>query len=170
MTSQWNRRGEGLQKAGNGLVEWGVKGTFGYLKNVESNGKRFVVGKKNRNYSLVVRNVAHSALEVVLSVDGLDILDGKPASIKKRGHIIQPGKTLVIKGFRKSEDAVAAFKFSSVNDSYTNLSQQGTRNVGVIGMAIYTQKGVSPWRYGSTEINHRQGARTFAEAPPVRAR
>ncbi len=170
MTSNWNYSGSGLQKAGNGLVEWGVKSSWGYLKNVHSGGKRFVVGTKGRTYSLVVKNIAHSKLEVVLSVDGLDVLDGKFASIKKRGYIIAPGKTLVVKGFRKSEDAVAAFKFSTVRDSYSNLSNQGTRNIGVMGMAIYTQKGVSPWRYGAGEIKNRTGARAFAEAPSVRAR
>ena len=75
-----------------------------------------------------------------------------------------------MKGFRKSQDAVAAFNFSKVSDSYSSLSNQGTRNVGVIGMAIYTQKGVSPWRYGATEIKNREGARAFAEAPKVKAR
>jgi len=170
MTSSWRYNGKGLQKAANGLVEWGVKSSWGYLKNVHSGGKRFVVGTHGRTYSLVVKNVAHSKLEEVLSVDGLDVLDGKSASLKKRGYIIAPGKTLVVKGFRKSEDAVAAFKFSTVRDSYSSLSNQGTRNVGVMGMAVYTQKGVSPWRYGTHEIKSRTGARAFAEAPSVRAR
>ena len=170
MTGNWSYAGKGMQKAANGMVEWGVKSGWGYLKNVHSGGKRFVVGTKGRNYSLVIRNIAHSELELVISVDGLDVLDGKPASVKKRGYIIPAGKTLEIKGFRKSEDAVAAFKFSSVRDSYTNLSNQGTRNAGVIGMAVYTQKGISPWRYGTTEVNSRRGARAFAEAPAVRAR
>lgn len=170
ITSRWSYSGSGLQKAGNGLVEWGVKSGWGYLKNVHSGGKRFVEGREGKDYALVVKNLAHSKLEVVLSVDGLDVLDGKPGSVKKRGYIIEPGKTLVVKGFRKSDDAVAAFNFSSVRDSYTSLSNQGTRNVGVIGMAIYTQKGVSPWRYGVSERRSRDGARAFAEAPSVRAR
>lgn len=170
MTNSWNYSGKGMQKAAGGLVEWGVKSNWGYLKNVHSSGKRFVVGTKGRSYALVIKNIAHSKLEIVLSVDGLDVLDGKPASIKKRGYIIQPGKTLVVKGFRKSEAAVAAFEFSTVRDSYSNLSNQGTRNVGVIGMAVFTQKGVSPWRYGRAELGNRNGARAFAEAPSVRAR
>ncbi len=170
MTSRWSNTGSGMQKAGNGLVEWGVKSSWGYLKNLHSGGKRFVEGKNGKNYELVVKNIAHSKLEIVLSVDGLDVLDGKPASIKKRGYIIAPGKTLVVKGFRKSEDAVAAFKFSTVRDSYANLSNHGTKNVGVIGMAIYTQKDVNPWKYGSGEIKNRKGARAFSEAPNIRAR
>lgn len=170
MTNSWNYSGKGLQKTANGMVEWGVKGSWGYLKNRHSSGKRFVVGSKNQTYSLVVKNLTKSRLEIVMSVDGLDVLDGKPASTKKRGYIIHPGKTLTVKGFRKSEDAVAAFKFASVNSSYSNLSGQGTRNIGVIGMAVFTEKGINPWTYGTTEINNRTNARAFAEAPQLRAR
>ncbi len=170
MTSEWRYTGKGMQKSADGLVEWGVKGRWGNLKNIHSQGKRFVVGSKGSNYALVVKNIAHTKLELVMSVDGLDILTGKPASIKNRGYIIEPGKTLTIKGFRKSAEAVAAFKFSSVRDSYSNLSQQGTRNVGVMGMAIFTQSGRDPWKYGATERNNRRSANPFAEAPQLRAR
>ena len=170
MTSSWSYNGKGMQKAANGLVEWGVKGNWGYLKNKHSNGKRFVIGSKNQNYALVVKNLCKSPLEIVMSVDGLDILDGKAASLKKRGYIIQPGATLTVKGFRKSADAVAAFKFASVSSSYTNLSGKGTRNIGVIGIAVFTQKGVDPWKYGKAELNNRKNASPFAEAPQLRAR
>jgi hypothetical protein len=170
MTNSWNYSGKGLQKAANGMVEWGVKGSWGYLKNRHSSGKRFVIGSKNQTYSLVVKNLCKSRLEIVMSVDGLDVLDGKPASTKKRGYIILPGKTLTVKGFRKSEDAVAAFKFASVSSSYSNLTGKGTRNIGVIGMAVFTEKGINPWTYGTTEINNRTNARAFAEAPQLRAR
>ncbi|MFT5906366.1 MAG: hypothetical protein ACI9E1_001974 [Cryomorphaceae bacterium] len=170
MTNSWNYSGKGLQKTANGMVEWGVKGNWGYLKNKHSSGKRFVVGSKNQTYSLVVKNLSKSRLELVMSVDGLDVLDGKPASTKKRGYIIQPGKTLTVKGFRKSAQAVAAFKFASVNSSYTNLSGKGTRNIGVIGMAVFTEKGVDPWKYGTAELRDRKNARAFAEAPQLRAR
>lgn len=169
MTNSWSYSGKGLQKATNGMVEWGVKGSWGYLKNRHSSGKRFVVGSKNQTYSLVVKNLCKSRLEIVMSVDGLDVLDGKSASTKKRGYIILPGKTLTVKGFRKSEDAVAAFKFASVNSSYSTLSGQGTRNIGVIGMALFTEKGINPWTYGTTELRNRKNARAFAEAPQLRA-
>jgi len=170
MTNSWTYRGNGLQKAAGGLVEWGVKGSWGYLKNQHSKGKRFVTGNKNKNYTLVVKNLSHTRLEIVLSVDGLDVIDGKPASIKRRGYIIPAGETLTVKGFRKSADAVAAFKFSSVNSSYSQLSGTGTKNVGVIGMAVFTEKGHDPWKYGASELKERNTARPFAEAPQLRAR
>jgi hypothetical protein len=170
MTGSWRYTGSGMQRAADGLVEWGVKGTWGMLKNYNSGSRRYVVGRKSSNYSLVVKNLCHSALEVVLSVDGLDVMDGRTASFNKRGYIIQPGKTLTVKGFRTSQSAVAAFKFSSVSASYSNLRHGKTRNVGVIGMAVFTQKGVDPWKWSRNAIRHRHSASPFAEAPYSRAR
>ena len=170
MTGHWKYTGKGMQRAANGLVEWGVKGTWGMLKNYHSSSRRYVVGSKNNNYSLVVKNLCHSRLEIILSVDGLDVLDGKAASFRKRGYIIDPGKTLTVKGFRTSESTVAAFKFSSVSSSYSNLKHGKTRNVGVIGMAVFTQKGVDPWKWSRAAVQTRHNAQPFAEAPTTRAR
>jgi len=168
MSQSWSYSGAGMQKGANGLVEWGVKSGWGYAKNLHAGGKRFIVGKDKAQYSLVVRNVCHSRLEVVMSVDGLDVMDGKSASIKKRGYMIEPGKTLSVKGFRTSDAAVAAFKFSSVDSSYSNLRHGTTRDVGVIGMAVFTEKGIDPWRWNGRELNARKSAQTFAEAPMLK--
>lgn len=170
MTGSWRYSGSGMQRAAGGLIEWGVKGSWGMLKNYNTGSRRYVVGRKGSNYSLLVKNLSHSALEIVLSVDGLDVMDGKAASFRKRGYIIQPGKTLTVKGFRTSHSAVAAFKFSSTSGSYSNLRHGQTRNVGIIGMAVFTQKGVDPWRWSRNAIRHRHTASPFAEAPYARAR
>jgi hypothetical protein len=169
MTS-WKYSGRGMQTAANGLVEWGVKGSFGSLKNYHSDNRRFVVGRQGQRYSLVVKNLAKSRLEVVLSVDGLDVLDGKTAGMKKRGYIIAPGKTLQVKGWRTSSSSVASFEFSSVAGSYANLGSGETRNVGVIGMAVFTEKGVSPFAWMPDEVRRREAASPFAEPPMRRAR
>lgn len=169
MTQSWTYRGSGMQSVANGLVEWGVKSGWGYAKNVHSGGKRYIIGRDQAQYKLVVKNICDSRLEVVLSVDGLDVMDGKSASVRKRGYIISPGQTLSVKGFRTSEDTVAAFNFSSVGNSYSNLRHGTTRNVGVIGMATYTEKDVNPWRWSNGEVNNRKSAQAFAEAPRLKA-
>lgn len=157
----------GMQRAAGSLVEWGVKGRFGFLPTYKEYGynRRLVVGENNSNYTIVVHNRSKSALEIVASVDGLDVNDGKPASYSKPGYIVEPGSTLEIDGFRTSTSTVAAFKFSSVANSYANLRHGDTRNVGVIGIAVFTQKGVNPWTWMPREIKQRDKARAFAEAP-----
>ncbi|MGC6427629.1 MAG: hypothetical protein ACON5H_11630 [Akkermansiaceae bacterium] len=163
-TNRWNP--SGMQTAVNGLVSWGVKSRGWLLKNQKWRNERFVTGTHGRTYSLLVKNLAESRLEIVLTVDGLDVMDGKTGSLKKRGYIVSPGKTLEVKGFRRSTDTVAAFKFSTVRDSYANQRHGDTRNVGVIGMAVFTEKGVNPWK----EQVARRTARAFAEEPLYRAR
>ena len=61
---------------------------------------------------------------------------------------------------------MATFRFASVTSSYANLRHGRTRNIGVVGLAIFTERGKEP----GTEIRARQGARPFAEAPMIRAR
>ena len=163
-----NRRmkGTGMLETAGGLVEWGMSGGWGMLENYWWRGGRFVIGKKGREYQLRIKNLSEVRLEFVLSVDGLDVIDGQPASTRKRGYIVGPGKTLKVKGFRTSHDKVATFKFSSVSTSYANLRHGNTRNVGVVGLAVFTEKGGQP----GGEMRVRDKARPFAEAPSIRAR
>lgn len=169
MAGPYKNETSGFQKAAEGTVEWGIKSGWGGPDHYMSGAKRFVVGKKGRNYSLVVRNLSDSRLEVVLSVDGLDVMDGKAASFKKRGYILAPGEKVEVKGFRTSYDAVAAFKFSSVAASYSNLRHGQTRDVGVIGLVVFAEKDSPPWRW-SRGVDTRREARPFAEAPLRTAR
>jgi len=157
----------GLQSAAGGLVEWGIKGGIGFLPTYKEGGygRRLIAGEKGSNYTIYVRNRSKSTLEIVASVDGLDVQDGKTASFSKRGYLVDPGETLEIDGFRTSYAAVAAFKFSGVSDSYANLRHGDTRNVGVIGLAVFTRKGVNPWSWRPEEVRLRDNARPFAQAP-----
>jgi hypothetical protein len=158
----------GMQQAAGGIIEWGIKGSIGMLpayKSYTNNGyRRFVQGSSGASYSIVIKNVCKCRVQVILSVDGLDVLDGKPASMNRAGYVIEPGKTLEVEGFRTSFDRVAEFQFSSVSQSYANLRHGDTRNVGVIGLAAYTEKGADPWTWMPIEVNQRQTANPFATA------
>ena len=114
------------------------------LPGVAVGDRWFVVGEAGRRYSIVVRNRSEFRLEVVLSVDGLDVVDGRPASFNKRGYVIRPYGSVSVEGFRRSADAVAAFRFGSVRDSYANQKYGETRNVGVIGIAVFNEYGTNP--------------------------
>jgi hypothetical protein len=131
-------------------------------------GRIHVVGEAGRSYSVVVENHTPLRYEAVISVDGLDVLDGKAASLRKRGYIIEPFGKLVVDGFRKSLYEVAAFRFGSVGASYAARTGSD-RNVGVIGLAFFGERGATPW--SDDEIERRRAAEPFIEgrfaAPPV---
>lgn len=160
----------GRKRAANGLVEWGMRSGFGILRSYHSKGKRYVVGRRNAKYSISLKNNSRSRLEVVVSVDGLDVVDGKPASLRKRGYILAPEQTVEIRGWRSSEEEVASFMFSPVGGSYSHLKHGETRNIGVVGLAVFTEKGIDPWSGRSADGPRRFSASPFAESPLRRAR
>ena len=56
--SPWKLKGASMKSAAGGLVEWGVRSGFRYAPNYYTSGytKRLVVGKKGREYSIVIKN------------------------------------------------------------------------------------------------------------------
>ena len=97
-----------------------------------------VAGRAGERYELVYTNRSRRYYEVVATVDGLDVLSGKPGSLKNDGYLLRPGERLVIDGFRKSDREVAAFRFSGKDRAYANNTLAGdARNVGVIGSALF---------------------------------
>ncbi len=120
-------------------------------------GRTLIVGSAGQRYNIVLENRTGGRYEVVASVDGLDVVDGRPADLAKRGYIIEPYGSLVIDGFRRSDDTVAAFRFGRVADSYAARTS-GDRNVGVIGVAVFAERG-SVWT--SDELQRRDTAQPF---------
>jgi hypothetical protein len=89
----------------------------------------------------------------------LDVLDGGKASIRKPGYIMAPHSELKVDGFRQSTEAVAAFRFSPVRESYAAEKYHNTRNVGVIGIALFSEVGTNPWT--EPEVQKRLNANPF---------
>ena len=102
-------------------------------------GQRWVMGSLGQRYRIRVRNPTPWRVEAVVSVDGLDAVDGRTAGLDKRGYVLPPYGEITIDGFRTSLDTVAAFRFSSVRDSYAGRKGQD-RNVGVIGVAFFRER------------------------------
>jgi hypothetical protein len=125
-------------------------------------GRTLVIGEDGARYNIVIHNDTTARFEVVASVDGLDVLDGKPADPSRRGYIVEPHGELVIDGFRTSDRDVAAFRFGKVADSYA-AQTSGDQNVGVIGLAIFAERGAR-WQarpYDRDEVERRDNADPF---------
>lgn len=136
------------------------------LPGYTAGGRSLVIGEDGERYKIVVRNGTTARFEVVASVDGLDVIDGKPADPNRRGYIVDPHDTLIIDGFRTSDANVAAFRFGRVADSYA-AQTSGDRNVGVVGLAIFSERGAvwTPAELGRRDSADPFPARGYA-APP----
>jgi len=141
------------------------------LPGLTAPDRLYVVGRAGQRYSIHISNHTDGRFEVVASVDGLDVIDGRQASPAKRGYIVPPRGSLTIDGWRTSNDRVAAFRFAPVRDSYASRTGDD-RNVGVIGFAFFAEAGAqtgSTGRRTGDEIGVRESADPFPgryAAPP----
>jgi hypothetical protein len=105
----------------------------------ESGGRWFAAGKPGNEYQITVRNRAGSDLLAVASVDGVNVVTGETAAASQSGYVIERGRLMSIKGWRKSLEKVAAFYFTDLGDSYAARTGRPD-NVGVIGVALFKRK------------------------------
>jgi len=105
-------------------------------------GESYVLGQLGSRYTLRVSNHTGRRMEAVVSVDGRDAIDGRPADFRnKRGYLVPPWGSVDIEGWRISRAQAAAFRFSSVPDSYAARTGSA-RDVGVIGVAVFPERHV----------------------------
>jgi len=127
-----------------------------------------VQGDVGQRYQIELVNETSSRFEAVVTVDGLDVIDGRPGAFSKRGYLLEPFATVDIDGFRQNMEQVAAFRFGSVRGSYA-ARKGNDRNVGVVGVALFAERGASgPW--SERELRRRETADPFPgrfAAPPI---
>ncbi len=149
-----------------GKLRVAVKGGSSYysqtLKHYRAGGRHFVIGTPGRSYSLVFENLTRQRMEIVVSVDGLDVLNGSPASVRNHGYVIPARSAITIPGMRVG-GVLRAFQFSNVADSRaaTAFGEKAARNVGVIGVALYEEDEIARRRARVEENYVRDGARAF---------
>jgi hypothetical protein len=146
--------------AGGAITIWLAGGDGNPLDVVEASGHTFVIGEAGERYSIFLENHTGHRFEAVATVDGLDVIDGSPGALENRGYLLMPYGTLEIDGFRRSEASVAAFRFGRVKDSYA-AKMGASRNVGVIGVAFFGERG-DDWGAGAyDEVRRRATANPF---------
>jgi hypothetical protein len=97
-------------------------------------------------YEIRVWHRGPRRVEAVVSVDGLSVIKGQPASEEQRGYLVDPYDQIVIKGWRRSRDTVAAFSFEEREKSYAARTGH-PENIGVIGLVAFEEAGVNPRPY-----------------------
>jgi hypothetical protein len=91
------------------------------------------VPRLGAEYEVRIWNHGPRRIVAVVSVDGLSVINGQPASENHPGYVVAPYSHVVIKGWRRSMEAVAAFRFVERDKSYANLIGR-PENIGVIGL------------------------------------
>ena len=101
-------------------------------------GRPVVAGRPGARYALRLVNTSGERVLVVVAIDGVNVVTGETAGVGQRGYVLDPWQRTEITGWRKSNDEVAAFEFTSLSDSYAARTGRPL-DVGVIGVAAFRE-------------------------------
>jgi hypothetical protein len=114
------------------------------LPTVRHAGKTYLpVPRMGEEYQIRVWNHGPRRVAVPVSVDGLSVINGQPASEDDAGYIVAPYSHIHIKGWRRNLDHVATFRFVERDKSYASLMGK-PENIGVIGLVAFEEQVVYP--------------------------
>jgi hypothetical protein len=108
----------------------------GGCPEIRHGGTRWIAAGFGDRYSIRVWNRSERWVEAVVAVDGRDVLNGQRASASNRGYLIAPYSSIDVDGFRTSDTEVAAFRFTSVWDSYAGRVDGGG-NAGKVEVKFF---------------------------------
>jgi len=129
----------------NGTVDIKVNGKE--VAQYEHNDQIFIEAREGTEYSITVKNNTHLRKLAVVTVDGINVLNGKVQGNEAgNGYIINAWNSIDINGFRKDTNTVGAFKFCKKESSYCNEKGLSGNN-GVIGVRLYDEAII--WTYSS---------------------
>ena len=129
-------------------------------------GRHYVAGTPGQPYRILITNKTGARVMAVVSVDGINVLNGANASPNQTGYVLEPYQSATIDGWRKSLQHVARFEFAGVRNSYAGQTGRGNQ-VGVIGVAVFQERYRRPMPYPAPAPTMKSGdaAREMAGAP-----
>jgi hypothetical protein len=108
-------------------------------------GKTYLpVPRLGLEYALRVRNHGPRRIAALVSVDGLSVLTGRPASEADPGFLVAPRRSVLIRGWRRDWATVAAFAFEDREKSYARRVGH-PEHIGVIGLVAFEELNGRPW-------------------------
>lgn len=121
-----------------------------------TDGKTYLWARNGIEYGIAAWNFTNRRVEVVITVDGLDIIGGKTGDYKTQtGYVINNHyKPEMIPGFRLDENHAAHFVFGAPEKSYAALTDR-PNNIGVIGAAFFIEKQMPPMMASSPVVSFR---------------
>lgn len=117
------------------------------------NRQNYIEGREGSNFTLRLHNKNNFRVLAIPSVDGLSVLDGKPAGEGSPGYVLGAGETLDIPGWKVDSGTAAKFFFAGLksngaDESYVAQTGGDTLNKGLIGLKVFKERVVShDWNY-----------------------
>jgi hypothetical protein len=97
-----------------------------------------IEGRKGSTFVLKFKNNGPIRALFSTTIDGLSIISGEKSVPNNRsGYVVEPFSSIMIDGWRLSNDEVAEFYFSSVDDSYATRTKAIQHEIGQIDVAVF---------------------------------
>src|SRR5262249_23737227 len=102
---------------------------------------------KGRNYSLVLRNNTSERIGVLVSVDGLNVVNGEMTAMQNDEpmYVLDPYERATIQGWRTSLQNVRQFVFVDEQHSYAERTDQANSDMGWIRVLAFRERRLA-WR------------------------
>ena len=109
------------------------------VQEFEKDNRVYIEGRIGSQYTVEVKNNSSLRMMAVVTIDGVNVITGKPSNEKDHsGYIVNGNSSTVIDGFRKDMENVGKFKFCQKSKSYCNEKGLDGNN-GVLGVRIYCE-------------------------------
>jgi hypothetical protein len=104
-------------------------------------GLDWIEARNGTKYEIEVKNDSYNRILAVVSVDGLNVINGKHEDpLTATGYILHQHNNIKIPGWKISSDNVREFYFTPQDQSYSAKLGASLANTGVIAAAIYKEK------------------------------
>jgi hypothetical protein len=128
---------------------------------------------KGRNYGVRLTNQTAQRVAVLLTVDGLNVIDGNRSAQSNREpmYVLDPWESTVIRGWRTSLHEIRRFVFVDEQRSYAERTGQGNGDLGWIRVTTFREAGARPRYKPQTDWNSQDefGQRQESKAAPESA-
>jgi hypothetical protein len=104
------------------------------------NGLTFVEGRQGQPYTVKLTNNSAQRVLAVVSIDGVNVVDGQPCAPEARGYVVPAYSTVEVDGWRTSLKEASRFVFENKEKAYAKSASGDVHNCGVIGVKFISEK------------------------------
>jgi hypothetical protein len=138
---------------------------------------------RGKNYSLLVSNRTGERVGVLITVDGLNVVNGQKSSLSNHEsmYVLDPYESATIRGWRTSLNDVRRFVFVDEERSYASRTDQANGDMGWIRVLSFREQrpitwfdnrpGVRDWRGDDSNARREgvEGGASKSSPPPASA-
>jgi hypothetical protein len=130
----------------------------------------YLEAREGASYKVSVRNLTGERVAFVLSVDGLNAINGLQSHLgsDEPMYVLEPYGQTTVKGWRKSLDNVSKFLFVDEERSYAARTDQANGDLGWIRVVAFNEIRPMAWGHIMNQYRGNDAPAPVAPAPSLR--